>query len=150
MINDHVPLVESFRNFRSLQGLNLVVNHPTGGSVNIAGGSGRNPGDSSSAARRLQASGGPSGAAGGAMANEGRWTDNGQPLTAAEGRTVLPMLDQVEQAIVARLLPSPAVDRTRRPGGGAGGDGGGGGIGGEEVRNTQAGGVGGGGRRFLS
>ena len=48
------------------------------------------------------------------MANEGRWTDNGQPLTAAEGRTVLPILEQVEQAIVTRLLPSQAaLDRAQ-------------------------------------
>lgn len=44
------------------------------------------------------------------MSNEGRWTDNGQPLTPAEGRTVMPMMNQVEQAIVARLLPSQAVE----------------------------------------
>lgn len=58
----------------------------------------------SSAARRAAA--GVAGAAGPPMANEGRWTDNGQPLTAAEGRTVLPMLDQVELAVAARLLPA--------------------------------------------
>lgn len=51
-------------------------------------------------------------AAAGGMANEGRWTDNGQPLTPAEGRTVMPMMDQMEQAIVARLIPSQAVERT--------------------------------------
>lgn len=49
------------------------------------------------------------GAPGAPMANEGRWTDNGQPLTAAEGRTVLPMLEQVQEAIVTRLLPSQAA-----------------------------------------
>lgn len=52
------------------------------------------------------------------MANEGRWTDNEQPLTAAEGRTVLSMLEQAEVAIVARLLPSQGFEV--RGGGAAG------------------------------
>lgn len=88
------------------------------------------PADADPATRRLMqggaavvaaaAAGGvvAAGGGGGRMANEGRWTDNGQPLTLAEGRTVLPMLDQAEQAIAARLLPSEAFDD-----GGGGGDG---------------------------
>lgn len=117
------------------QGLNLVVNQPgvAGGGGGASGAAlaaavGRNPADPAAAARRLQGGAAGSGAAAtaaaaaaGAMANEGRWTDNGQPLTAAEGRTVLPLLDQVEQAIVARLLPSQAVvhEGARRADGGA-------------------------------
>ena len=118
------------------QGLNLVVNQPgagamgggdgggRGGAVAVAVAAARTHADQASATRRLQsgAAGGDAAAAAaaaaspaGALLNEGRWTDNGQPLTQAEGRTVLPLLDQVEQAIVARLLPSrPAIDRAAR------------------------------------
>lgn len=72
----------------------------------MAGGGGRSAtGGSSGASARRVAAAGIAGASGPPMANEGRWTDNGQPLTAAEGRTVLPMLEQVEQAVGARLLP---------------------------------------------
>ncbi|CAM9634862.1 unnamed protein product, partial [Sphacelaria rigidula] len=99
----------------AIEGLNVVVNQPFGttgaGAQQVAGGAGDggraapgHPSSSSSAARR--ASAGVAGAGGPPMANEGRWTDNGQPLTAAEGRTVLPMLDQVELAVAARLLPA--------------------------------------------
>lgn len=118
--------------FYCRQDLNLIPPGQIGGA--------RNPADP--AARRLQGGGAAAAAAaaavggvvaaagGGGMANEGRWTDNGQPLTPAEGRTVMPMLDQVEQAIVARLLPSQTFDPTA-PGGdgaqaGAGGGSGGG------------------------
>ncbi len=83
------------------------------------------------------------GGGGGGMSNAGRWTDNGQPLTLTEGRTVM---DQVEQAIVARLRPSQAAAASAegaaagaapaagRPGEGGAAAGGGGGAG--EVRPT--------------
>lgn len=95
-----------------LQGLNLVVNQPGGGGGGAGemGGAVRNPADPSGPARRLQGGTGVAGGGGPPMANEGRWTDNGQPLTAAEGRTVTPMLEQAEQAIVARLLRSQAFE----------------------------------------
>lgn len=92
-----------------LQGLNLVVNQPGGGSADQMGGAGRSAA-AEGAARRLHRGAGVVGGRGPHMVNEGRWTDNGQPLTAAEGRTVTPMLEQVEQAIVARLLRSQAFE----------------------------------------
>lgn len=100
-----------------LQGLNVVVNQPFGsaGTSTLGNGlgAGRNIADPSGSARRPPSTGAGAGGIGAGappMVNEGRWTDNGQPLTAAEGRTVMPMLEQVEQAVVARLLPSQALD----------------------------------------
>lgn len=89
------------------QGLNVVVNQPFGAGAHMSGD--RNSGDASGTSARRGVPQGMAGGSGPPMANEGRWTDNGQPLTAAEGRTVLPMLEQVEQAVIARLIPSPQV-----------------------------------------
>lgn len=134
----------------------MVVNQPSGypagyglGGASVLGpGLSRNPNDAAGSNRRGAgaAATGPAAAMAAAaaaaaaaalppMANEGRWTDNGQPLTGAESRTVMPMLEQVEQAVTARLIPSQPPDV------GDGGDerGGRGGGSSDEVSRSGAG-----------
>lgn len=120
------------------QGLNLAVQPGARNPADPAaagGGGGRLQGGAEAAVGGAVAAGSGSGG----MANEGRWTDNGQqPMP-------MPMLDQMEQAIVARLRPSQAAAPAEgaaagardapaagRPGEGAAAAGGGGGAG--EVR----------------
>lgn len=162
-----------------IQGLNVVVNQPFGGAGAGAGAGSVGPGGvglpgdlgpggvggrgaADSANRRPPSTGNANtmaasvvaaaaaaAAASPPMTNEGRWTDNGQPLTVAEGRTVIPMLEQVERAVTARLMPSNLVssasqggvmtegDRSRGSGSGATGSGEGGAAVGGNSRESE-------------